>query len=97
MATQSSMVTPSIGINGMTSAAPMRGQVYQFAGFTDAANGGFLNGLALANQRDDAAVVVAIHFAVEEKHAIHFHGGNNGIYFGFIAAFGEIRNTFDKS
>ena len=57
---------------------------------------GFLNGFALADQRDDAAVVVGVHFAIEQIDAGHFHGVDDGVNFGFIAAFGEIRNTFDE-
>jgi len=66
-------VTPSIGIKGMTSAAPMRGvralmlgEVDQLGGPSDAANGGFLNGIAFADHGNDAAVVIGIHLAVEE-------------------------------
>jgi hypothetical protein len=41
--------------------------------------------------------VVGIHLAVEEIDAGDLHGFDNGIDFGRIAAFGKIRNTFDKS
>ena len=92
-----------MGMNGITSAAPMRGcapcvrgQVDQFGGLADATNRGLLNGFALADQRDHAAVVVGIHFAVEQVDAGHLHGFDNGIDCGLVAAFREIRNTFDE-
>jgi hypothetical protein len=39
--------------------------------------------------------VVGIHLAVEEIDSGDFHGFDNGIDFGRVAAFGKIRNTFD--
>ena len=74
----------------------MMSEVDQFGGFADAANGGFLDRLAFADQGDDAAVVVGIHFAVEQVDAGHLHGVDDGVNFGFIAAFGEIGNAFDE-
>ena len=56
-----------------------------------------MNGLALAYQGDDAAVVIGIHLAVEEIDSWNFHGFNDGVDFGRVAAFGKIRNAFDKS
>jgi len=76
--------------------AGMRVEVDQLSGFAHPANSGFLNGFALTDQGDDAAVVVGVHFAVEQVNAGHFHGVNDGVNFGFIAAFGKIRNTFDE-
>ncbi len=73
------------------------GEVDQLGGLAYSANGGFLNGFALADQGDDAAVVVGIHLAVEEIDAGDFHGFDNGIDFGLVAAFGKIRNTFNQS
>jgi len=72
----------------------MFGEVDQLGGFAYAANGGFLDGVALADQGDDAAVVVGIHLAVEEIDAGDFHGFDNGIDFGRVAAFGKIRYAF---
>src|ERR1700722_11088239 len=100
MATQSSTVTPSMGMKGTTSLAPMRArvsrQVDKFRGLAHAANRGLLNGLALADQRDDAAVVVGVHFTVEQVDAGHFHGVDDGVNFGLVAALRKIRNTFDE-
>ena len=75
--------------------ALMLGEIDQFGGLADAANGGFLNGLALADQSDDAAVVVGIHLAVEKIDAGNFHGVDDGVDFGWVAAFGKIRDAFD--
>jgi len=72
-------------------------KIDQLGGLAYAANGGFLNGFALAGQGDDRAVVVGIHLAVEEIDAGNLHGFDNGIDFGGVAAFGKIRNAFDKS
>jgi hypothetical protein len=66
------------------------------ARLADAADGGLLNRVAFANESDHATVVVGIHFAVEQIDARHFHGVNDGVNFGLIAAFGEIGNTFDE-
>ena len=77
--------------------ALMLGEIDQLRGLAYAANGGFLNGLALADQRNHAAVVVGIHLAVEKIDAGDFHGFDNGIDFGRVTAFGKIRNAFDKS
>ena len=103
MATQSSMVTPSMGMKGTTSAAPMRGcapwcrgEVDQLRGLADAANGGFLDGVALADQRDHAAIVVGIHFAIEKKDAGNLHGFDDGVDLGRIPAFRKIGNTFNQ-
>ena len=75
----------------------MLGEVDQLGSLPYSANGGFLNGFALADQGDDAAVVVGIHLAVEKIDAGDFHGFDNGIDFGRVAAFGKIRNAFNQS
>ena len=75
----------------------MLGQIDQLRGLPYPANGGFLNGFTLADQGDDRAVMVRIHLAVEEIDAWDLHGFDNGIDFGRVAAFREIRNAFDKS
>ncbi len=67
-----------------------------FRSLAHAADGGFLNGLALAGQSNDAAIVVGVHFAIEQVDAGHLHGLDDGVNFGFVAAFGEIRNAFDE-
>jgi hypothetical protein len=72
------------------------GKIDQLGSLPHSANGGFLNRLALAGQRDHAAVVVGIHFAIEQINAGNLHGLDNGVNFGRIAALGKIRNAFDK-
>ena len=61
-----------------------------------AADGGFLNSLALADQCDDATVVVGIHFAIEQVDAGHLHGVDDGVDFGLVAAFREVGDAFDE-
>jgi len=68
----------------------MLGEIDQLGGLAYAANGGFLDGVTLADQSDDAAVVVGIHLAVEEIDSGDFHGFDNGIDFGRVAAFGKL-------
>jgi hypothetical protein len=77
--------------------ALMFSEIDELGGLANAANGGFLNGGAFADESDDATVVIGIHFPVEKINAGEFHGCDNGIDFGRIAAFGEIRNAFNKS
>ena len=73
-------------------------EVDQFGGFADAAKGRFGDGVGLAREGNHAAVVVGVAFAVEQKNAGHFaHGRHDGVDFGGIAAFGEIRNAFDET
>ena len=66
--------------------ALMFGEIDQLGGLPYPANGGFLNGFTLADQRDDRAVVVGIHLAVEKIDAGNFHGFDDGIDFGLITA-----------
>src|SRR5208283_3933079 len=75
----------------------MFGEIDQLGGLPHAANGSFLNGIALAYQGNDATVVVGIHLAVEEIDAGNLHGFDNGVNFGRVAAFGKIRNAFHQS
>src|SRR5208337_3045464 len=75
----------------------MLGQIDQLGGLPYPANGSFLNGIALAYQGDDAAVVVGIHLAIEEIDPGNLHGFDNGINFRRVAAFGKIRNAFHQS
>ncbi len=86
-----------IGCTHARMSSLMMGEVDQFGGLACAANGGFLNGLAVADESDDRAIVVGIHFAVEEIDSRNFHGGDDGVNFGRVAAFGKIRNAFNKS
>ena len=76
--------------------ALMFGQVDHFRRLAHAADGGFLNGLALADQRDDATVVVGVHFAIEQVDAGHLHGVDDGVDFGLVAAFREVGDAFDE-
>ena len=103
MATQSSRVTPSIGNEGddvggaeAGMGAGMFRQINEFGGFADAADGGFGNIDGIAYQSDNTAVMVGIHLAVKKIDAVHLHGFENGVNFGFVAAFGEIGDTFDE-
>src|SRR5271155_3222644 len=66
--------------------ALMFGEIDQLGGFAYSSNGGFLDGVALAYQGDDAAVVVGIHLAVEEKNAGNLHGFDDGVNFSGVAA-----------
>ena len=103
MATQSSSVTPSMGMNGITSAAPSRGmrarvlgQVDQLGSFADAADRRLGDVDRIADQGNDAAVVIGIHLAVEEIDAVHLHGFKDGVDASLVAPFREVRNTFDE-
>ena len=73
------------------------GEVNQFRGLPYSANRCFLDGIAFPHQGDDAAIVIGIHFAVEQVDAGNLHGIDNGVNFRRIAAFGKVRNAFDKS
>ncbi len=92
-----------MGMKGMTSAAPSRGcapvcfvRSINSAALPDAANYGFLHLHGIAHQRDDAAIMVGVHLAIEKVNAIHLHGFKDGVNFGLVAAFREVRNTFDE-
>jgi len=72
-------------------------EVDQFRSLAGAADGGLLNGFPLANEGDDAAIVVGIHLSVKQIDAGNLHSFDNGVDFGRIAAFREIGNAFNKS
>jgi hypothetical protein len=40
--------------------------------------------------------MVSIHLAVKEIDSVHLHGFKDCVNLGFVAAFGEIGNTFDE-
>jgi hypothetical protein len=40
--------------------------------------------------------MIRVHLAVEEVNAVHLHGFEDGIDFGLVAAFGEVRYTLDE-
>src|SRR5205085_8070727 len=71
-------------------------EINEFGGAADAANGCLSDSVTLADQGDDAAVVVGVHFAVQQKNAGHFHGGDKRVNLGGIAAFRKIGNALDK-
>ena len=78
--------------------AGVLGEVDQFRGFSDSAQGCFGHRFRLAGQGDDAAVVVGVAFAIEQVHAGDLaHRGDDGVDLCGIAPFGEIRNAFDQS
>src|SRR5581483_12099128 len=77
--------------------ALVRGEVDQLGGFSDAADGGFLDGFALADEGNDAAIVVRIHLAVEEVDAGQLHGFHDGVDFGLVTAFRKIGYAFYES
>ena len=56
-------------------------QIDEFGSFADPTDGRFLDGLALAHQRDHAAVVVGIHLAIQEVDAADFHRVDDGVNF----------------
>ena len=76
--------------------ALMLRKIDYLSGLADTAQYGFHDGLAVTDQRDDAAVVIGIHLAIEQKDTVHLHGLDNRVYLGFVAAFGKIGNTLHK-
>jgi len=75
----------------------MPGQIDQLCSLANTANRGFFNRLALAHQRNHAAVVVGVHLPVEKIDAGNFHRLDDRIDLGGIAAFREVWNTFNES
>ena len=73
------------------------GQIDQLRSLAHSANRRLLNRLALAHQRDHAAVVIGVHLAVQQIDAIHLHRLDDGIDFRLVAAFRKIGNAFDQS
>jgi hypothetical protein len=71
-------------------------QINQLRSLTDASNGGFLNGVAFSSNGNDTAIVVAVHFPVEEEDSFDLHGIDNGVDLGFVAALGKIGNAFNQ-
>ncbi len=72
------------------------GEINKLGSLSYTANGGFLDWLALPDQCDHAAVMVGIHFAVEQVHTGNFHGLDDRVDLSFVAAFGKIGNAFDQ-
>ena len=71
-------------------------EIDQLGGFAYPADGSFLDGVAVANDSDDAAVVVGVHFAIQQVDAVDFHGIDDGVDFGFVASFREVGDAFYK-
>ena len=71
-------------------------KIDQLGGFAHPADGSFLDGVAVANDRDDAAIVVGIHFAIQQIDTIDFHGIDDGVDFGFVASLREVGDAFYK-
>ncbi len=69
------------------------GEVDEFARLADSADGGLGHRVALTDQRNDAAVVVGVHLAIEQGDAGNFHGLDNGVNFGLVATLGKIGNA----
>ena len=76
--------------------AGMLGEVNQLGGLADAADGSLGNVRRIADQGDDAAIMVGVHLAVEQINAVHLHGFQDGVDAGLVAAFREVGNTFDE-
>ena len=68
-------------------------QIDQLGCFTHPTDRRFPDRLSFAHQRDHAAVMVGVHFAVEQVDAFYFHGFNNRVDFGLVPSLGEIRDT----
>src|ERR1700722_13357849 len=85
-----------VGCSHARGRAQLLSEIDELGGLAYSANRGFLNGTALADQCDDAAVMVGIHLTVEKIDTGNFHGVDDGIDFGLVAAFGKIGNAFDE-
>ena len=68
-------------------------QIDQLRSLADAANRSLLNRLAFPHQRDHATIVISIHLAIEQVHAIHLHRRHDRIDLGLIATLRKIRNA----
>ena len=71
-------------------------EINNLGSLADATNGGFHELLAIADQRNDAAIVVGIHLAVEQVDAINLHRFDDGINLGLIAAFGKVGDALHQ-
>jgi hypothetical protein len=78
--------------------ALMDGQVNEFSGLAYTEQRGFRNGIRVASEGHDAAIVIGVHFAVKDVHAGYAaHGGNNRFNLCGIASFGKVRNALNQS
>src|SRR5438552_1914549 len=75
----------------------MHVQINQLRRFANATDGGLLDWLTLADQRDDATIVVGIHLAIEQIDAVYLHGVNDRINLRFVAPLGKIWDTLHQS
>ena len=71
-------------------------QIDQLGGLAHATNGGFLDRLPLADEGDDRAIVIRVHFAVEKINAIDLHGMDDGVNSCFVPALREIGDAFHQ-
>ena len=77
--------------------ALMLGEVDQFDRLFDAADGCVGHCRRRSDERQNAAIVIGVRFAVEEYDIGHRQDGlHDRIHFGGIAPFGKIRDTLDK-
>ena len=76
--------------------ALMLGEIDQLRRLAYTADGRLLNSLALADQRDDAAVMIGVHLAVEQVNTADLHSLDNGVNACFVAALRKIRNAFHQ-
>ena len=75
---------------------PVLVEINEFCRSSHAPDRRFLNSFALSHKSDHAAVVVGVHLAIQHVNAIHFHGLDDRVYFGLIAAFRKIGDTLDQ-
>jgi hypothetical protein len=74
------------------------GQINQFSGFSDAQERCFRHGIGVTCKCYNAAIVVSVHFAVEDVDARYAaHGGDYGFDFCGIAPFGKVGNALNQS
>src|SRR5579871_2940096 len=85
------------GADARVRAGVMR-HVDEFEGAAGAEERGFGYGFRIAGKSDDAAIVVGVHFLVENVDAGNgAHDLNERVDVGRVAAFGEIRDTLNQS
>jgi hypothetical protein len=76
--------------------ATVLGEIDELRRLANTPNSGFGNCISLADESDDTAVVIGIHLAVEQIHALNLHGFDDGVNFRAIAALGKIGNTLNQ-
>ena len=89
---------PRIGATDVVPFIPVEGQVDQLSCLADAEQSRVRHGIGIADQCDDATVVVGVHFAVEHVYAGHAaHSRDDSIDFCGIAPFRKIWDALDQS